>query len=843
MQLGVDFILLPISDVIPDIKNQLDISNSLVLQAEPGAGKSTLLPLSLLEESWLRGKKIIMLEPRRVAAKSIAHYLAGQIGEKVGQRIGYQIKNDRKVSKDTILEIVTEGILTRRLQSDPEIENVGLIIFDEFHERSLHADLSLLLTLEIQQTIREDLKLLVMSATIDTQMIADYLCDAAIIECPGRIFPVEVFHKTSGFERLTDQVLSALHSAHSKSSSGDLLVFLPGQADINRCIELAKEQPDFNGWLLLPLYGGLSLEQQERALVPDYDGQRRVVFTTNIAETSLTIEGITVVIDSGLEKELHYDPSSGMTRLETVHISKASAEQRAGRAGRTQAGICIRLWSKDKHRLLRDFQSEEILSADLTSLLLELYQWGGNRFEEINWLTPPPKAHFDSALVILETLGMVKNSSLTKLGERAVSIGLPPRLSSLLLQANGVVEQSIACDLAALLADRDIFHHSNGVDLADRLLAIQDYKINRKQALSNYPLKRAATEQMLINAKNYRRLLKLDKAEGMYELSDIQSLAGKLLLYAYPDRLASKRSNFGGRYQLANGRGAFLFDDEPLCKEDWLVVADCDAQKKEGRIFSAAAISYDTLLSSLRDKTYSEEKFVFEQGKQKIKGYQFLKYGALELKRIVLNEVPPEQFQTCLQQVLSSSGLDLLNWTNRCEELISRVQWLGDHINDFPCITKAGLVGSMERWLLPYLSSVNSIAQLKKVNIYDLLQGMLSWDEQQTLDKEAPTHYKTPSGKSVSLSYDSQQGPLVSVQLQEMFGQVDSPMIGGGTIPIRFELLSPARRPIQTTSDLGSFWRTSYFDIAKEMRGKYPKHRWPDQPLLEKPGRSIKSKR
>jgi len=835
--------VLPINSSLPAIFDAFRSAQNVVLQAEPGAGKSTSLPLSLLDEDWLKGKKIIMLEPRRVAAKSIAHYLANQLGEKVGQRIGYQIKNDRKVSEDTILEVVTEGILTRRLQSDPEIGDVGLIIFDEFHLRSLNSDLALLLTLEIQQTIRDDLKLLVMSATIDTKMVANYLGEAVIIECPGRTYPVETIYQTSNSERLTDKILRALRSVHVQSTSGDLLVFLPGQADINRCIGLAKEEPDFKDYILLPLYGGLPLEQQEQALVPNSQGQRRIVFTTNIAETSLTIEGVTIVIDSGLEKELRYDPSCGMTRLETVHISKSSAQQRAGRAGRTQSGTCIRLWSEEKHRSLKEFQPEEIVSADLSSLLLELHKWGSHKFEEINWLTPPPKAHFDSALAILETLGMVKDSNLTALGEQAVRIGLPPRLSSLLLQANSAVEQFIACDLAALLADRDIFHLHNGVDLTDRLLAIQDYKKNRKQALSNYPLKRTAIEQLLVNASSYRRLLELDKVEGKYELSDIQSLVGKLLLCAYPDRLASKRSNSGGRYQLANGRGAFLFDDDPLCREDWLVVADCDAQKKEGRIFSAATISYDVLMSSLQDKIYREEKFAFEKGKQKIKGYKFLKYGALELERTVLNEIPPEKFQTCLRQVLADSGLNLLNWTDRCEELISRVQWLGEHMNDFPSITKAGLVSNMEQWLLPYLSGVNSIVQLKKVDIYDLLLGMLSWDEQQTLDKEAPTHYKTPSGKSVSLSYNSQQGPLVSVQLQEMFGQVDSPMIGGGKIPIRFELLSPARRPIQTTSDLGNFWRSSYFDVAKEMRGKYPKHRWPEEPLLAEAGKSIKSKK
>lgn len=837
---------LPIAEFLPQINQLLSRESSLVLQAEPGAGKSTAFPLSLINAEWLNGKKIIMLEPRRVAAKSIAHYLASQLGEKVGQRVGYQIKNDRKVSSETVLEIVTEGILTRRLQHDPEIDDIALIIFDEFHERSLHGDLALLLSLEIQQTIREDLKLLVMSATIDTQMIADYLGGAEIIECPGRTYPVDISYRAGGQDRLSDQVARAIQSVANESATGDVLVFLPGQADIKRCIEAVQSILNDPNWLLLPLYGGLSLTQQEQALVPDPAGKRRVVFTTNIAETSLTIEGVTTVIDSGLEKELLYDPASGMTRLETVYISKASAEQRAGRAGRTQAGECIRLWGEDKQRSLREFQTEEIISADLTGLLLELCQWGSSDFSEINWLTPPPRAHYDSAKAMLTSLGMLEEGGLTELGNRAVSIGLSPRLAAMLLQAEGVLEQSIACDLAALLADRDIFQHSahqrSGVDITERLLAVQDYRIDRKAALKNYPIKRAAMEQLLVSAKTYRRTLKLGKEQAGYTLGDLQSSVGKLLLFAYPDRLAKQRTNTEGRYQLANGRGVFLFDDDPLWGREWLVVADCDAQKKEGRIYNAAEISFDIIEAALKDRIHSEENYSFDKEKQKIRGSRSLKYAALVLKSTVLTDVPKEQFQECLKQVLKQTGLSLLKWTDKCEALISRVQWLGEHMDSFPDISKASLADTVDKWLLPYLSSVNSIAELKRVNIYDLLLGMLSWDEQQLLDKEAPTHYKAPSGKTVPIIYDPQQGPIVSVQLQELFGEVDTPMIAGGRVAIRFELLSPARRPIQTTSDLGNFWKTSYFEVAKEMRGKYPKHRWPEEPLLEKAGRSIKRK-
>ncbi len=836
--------MLPITEFLPQVSNLLSAGCNLVLQAEPGAGKSTALPLSLIGADWLEGKKILMLEPRRVAAKSIAHYLACQLGEKVGQRIGYQIKNDRKISKDTVLEIVTEGILTRRLQGDPEISDIGLIIFDEFHERSIHADLSLLLCLEIQQTIREDLKLLVMSATIDTRLVSRYMGDATIIECPGRAFPVSVNHTCSNKEPLVNQVITALRSVLLEDVPGDVLVFLPGQADINKCIEAANEsfQSESN-LLLLPLYGGLPLSQQEKALMPSPDGNRRIIFTTNIAETSLTIEGVTCVIDSGLEKVLVYDPKSGMSRLETAYISKASAEQRKGRAGRTQTGRCVRLWDEQKHRSLKDFQEEEILSADLSGVLLELSLWGAGDYDDINWLTPPPRPHYESAQSTLIALGMNDaNNKLTDLGNRAVSIGLSPRLAAMLLQAGSLVEQGIACELSALLSDRDIFHHNSGVDITARLLAVQEYKLNRKSALQSYPLKRLAVEQLLVSSGTHRKQLNLDRAVDGFSLSELQTYIAKLLLYAYPDRLACRRASTGGRYQLSNGKGVFLFDDDPLFGSAWLIVADCDAQKKEGRIYSAAGIATETVWDCLGDKIKEKNTYEFDAAKKKISARRVSQYGAIELKTSVISKIPREIFNHCLQQAFQVCGLELLNWTAKCERYIARAQWLGEYVDTFPKISKEALLTSLDDWLFPYLTEINTISGLKKINLYELLLGKLSWEQQQLLLSEAPTEYITPSNKTVPIVYDPQQGPTVSVQLQEMFGQIESPRIGGGMVPLRFELLSPARRPIQTTSDLENFWKSSYFDVAKDMRGKYPKHRWPEQPMLEKAGKSIKRK-
>jgi len=814
------------------------------LQAEPGAGKSTVLPLSLINADWLAGNKIVMLEPRRVAAKTIAYYLAKQLGEKVGERIGYQVKNDRRVSENTILEIVTEGILTRRLQSDPELTGVGLIILDEFHERSIHTDLALMLALEVQQTIREDLKLLVMSATIDTDKIASYLDSAPIIKCPGRVYPVSVDYLHTDNSYLSLKVIKALRSALLTNTKGDTLIFLPGQADIKRCISEAENTfHDQDNLVFLPLYGGLSINQQEQALLPDPSGKRRVVFTTNIAETSLTIEGVTCVIDSGLEKVSVYDPVSCMSRLETAYISKASADQRKGRAGRLQAGTCIRLWSESKQHSLKDFQGEEILSADLASLILDLLAWGLIDYQTINWLTPPPSAHFDSAKQLLTSLGLVsEQGKITALGTKASKLGLHPRLATMLLLAQSTLEKGMACELAALLSENDIFYHRSGVDITERLIALQDYKSHRKTALQSWPLKGAIAEQVLSTTKSLKNNLNTS-VQTTYSLADLQDHVGKLLLLAYPDRLAKRRSAICGRYQLANGKGVQLFDGDSLFGSDWLVISDCNAQKKEGHIFSAAAITLEDIHESVGHLIIDKDEYRLDDKKQNIIGRRLSNYQSITLRSKPLTNIPAEAFHKCLNSLLKSEGLKILNWSAKCEEWLARATWLGEVLERFPKLTPDALIRSADQWLLPYISNIKSLEQLKKVNIFELIKETLSWEEQQILEREAPLMYVTPSDKKISIIYDKNQGPTVSVRLQEMFGEIESPRIGGNSVPLRFELLSPAQRAIQTTSDLANFWNTSYFDVAKEMRGKYPRHRWPEKPLLEKPGHSIKHRR
>jgi len=835
--------VLPIAEFLPQISASLAAAPNLVLQAEPGAGKSTALPLSLLEANWLEGKRILMLEPRRVAAKSIAHYLAAQLGESVGQRIGYQIKNERKVSANTQLEIVTEGILTRRLQSDPELKDIGLIIFDEFHERSLHGDLALLLSLEVQQSLRDDLKLLVMSATIDTQQLSEYLDGAAIISCPGRGFPIDIsYQPAKPNARLSDQVSAALSHLFNQQHQGDVLVFLPGQGDILRCIEAAEALFDSAKVELLPLYGALPLAQQEAAIRPNKTTKQRIIFSTNIAETSLTIEGITAVVDSGLERVLSYDPTAGMTRLETAYISKASATQRAGRAGRTQAGKAVRLWSEEKQRSLKEFQSEEILGADLSNTLLELMQWGETDFSQTNWLTKPPKAHLAAAIDNIEMLGLcTPEHRLSELGKQATPLGLEPRLAAMLLSYGDSTSQLIACDLAALLSERDLFHSSHSVDINERLIALQDFKANPKAATASYPIKRSVATQVIKSAKSYARLLGVANGAS-YTLTDIHQITPKLLLSAYPDRLAKARQAQGTRYQLANGRGAFLNDTDPLCRAAWLIVCDADAQKREGRIYSACTIELATIKTLLATQFKNEERFTLDTKTQTISGESITCYRALTITSQRINDIPKDALLRCVKELLKSGGLATLNWTEQCDNWLQRATWLGKVSDRFPSINSEYLINQVDNWLIPYAAGVTSIAKLKKLNIFELMTGILTWEEQQFLAAQAPERYTTPSGKNITIRYDEQQGPTVSVQLQEMFGQLESPVIGDNSTPIRFELLSPARRPIQTTSDLGNFWISSYFEVAKDMKGRYPKHRWPDEPLLEKPGRSIKRK-
>ena len=877
--------LLPIDKYLAEIEQTLHQQNNLVLQAEPGAGKSTKVPLGLLNAAFLAGRKIIMLEPRRVAVKSIAHYLAKQLGEEVGQRVGYQIRNEQKTSINTVLEIITEGILTKRIQHDPELKNVALIIFDEFHERSLHADLGLMLALEVQQAYRDDLKLLVMSATINTEFIANYLADAAIIKCAGRTFPVTVEYmarsKVAGANNhLVSDVFKAIDvilAGDESNESGDILVFLPGQADIKRCLVYAQEyhQTQHQGYRYLPLYGSLPLVQQELVLKKNTSEQRRIIFATNIAETSLTIVGITAVIDSGLEKTLAFDVKSGLSRLQTSYISKASAHQRTGRAGRIQAGKCIRLWSPAKQQELTEFQPEEITITDLSALVLELAAWGIHQFDDVNWLTPPPKQHFDVACQLDQELGLLDGTNkLTAHGQAALKVGVEPRLAGMLVKSKSTTEQQVSCLLAALLTERDILVNASSSNMVDRVLILNDF-ISKNSSLTkktdnntvsdnhhNHFTQHLSTnkntlQQVAKLARSFAKLLNISFSRELSSLNNLSQVVALLLLQAYPDRLAKLRSNsinnktninnnkntnntHDNRYVLANGRGVRLTEFDAMQGEAWLVVCDCDGQNKDGVIYTCASITLNEIKSGIADHLRKNVHYALDAKKEKIIARQQYLYQNLVLEEQVISNTSQDDFIKCVADIVRAEGLCFLNWTEKCQTWLARAKWLGQMTDDFPLVTEELLLAKLEQWLIPYLTPIKSIKQLKQLNIYDLLIANISWQQNQLLAQQAPVDYVAPSGKSVLIRYNEAQGPTVAIVLQEMFGQLTSPTLANGKVLLRFELLSPARRPIQTTSDLANFWRTSYFDVAKDMKGQYPKHRWPEKPLEEKPGRSIK---
>lgn len=839
---------LPVSEFLESISEQLQNQQRLVLCAEPGAGKSTAVPFYLMHQTWLQDKKIVMLEPRRLAARSIAVYLASELGESVGEQVGYRIKNDTKVSAKTCLEIVTEGVLTRMIQTDPELAGIGLVIFDEFHERNLQSDLGLMLLKEVMASLREDLACLVMSATIDAGMVSGYIAnensvEAPVIACPGRIYPVDIMFRPSSGQSssnwaLAQQVFNACKAfIQSAPIAGkDILVFLPGQGAILTCLRYFQEQLPLlhTGKVdtqLLPLYGALTMVQQTLALVPDKQGRQKVIFTTNIAETSLTIAGVSVVIDSGLEKQSHYDVKTGMSRLTTAFISKASAKQRAGRAGRLAAGHCVRLWSEAKHQQLADFQPAQISTTDLSDLVLQLAIWGNTDVQQQDWLTKPPNAHYDKALNLLCSFGFLDaEQRITDKGKRAAELPINARMSAVLLSSIAQSRKGLAALLVAILGEQDILKQFHTVDFSRRIAAVLEPSEYRGQINQN------ALRQIKQNWQ------KLSQAKHLQTIQDAGD-SGALLLQGYGDLLAKKRQHSETQYLLANGRGVELSDDDPLRGVEWIVVLAMDAQSQSGRIWLAMALEEQAVFNYTTPRLAVEESLFWDDRAGVAKRKTVEKFGALLLSEHIHTQLSQEQQQRFLMQQIQEKGVQCLNWTPACQRWLERASWLSSNNDLFPSISARHLLATVDTWLLPYLGSIVSLPQLQKLPVPDLLHAVIDWEYQSMLNDQAPDRFTLPDGKNVVIRYDSAQGPIVSVQLQALFGLTESPMLAGGKVPLRFEMLSPARRPIQTTSDLNGFWRTSYFDVAKDMRGRYPKHRWPDEPLKEKPGRSIKSAR
>ena len=822
---------LPIDDVLPDLRQTLASHAAVVLQAPPGAGKTTRVPLALLEAPWLAHRSILILEPRRLAARAAAARMAALLGESVGETVGYRIRFEAKVSKKTRIEVLTEGILTRRLQSDPALEGVGLVIFDEFHERHLHADLALALCLDGRRVLREDLKLLVMSATLQGAAVSALLGEAPVITSEGRSFPVEVrYAARDPDDRLPPVVKQAILSALDRDN-GDLLVFLPGAWEIRRTRELLAPALEKSGVDVYPLYGDLPWEAQDRAIRPPEGGRRKVVLATPIAETSLTIEGIGVVVDAGFVRVPEFDPRSGLTRLTTKRISRASAEQRAGRAGRLGPGVCYRLWSEATQRGLMPYPIPEIRVADLTPLALELAQWGVRDAGALSWLDPPPPAALAQARRLLIALDALKeDGSITSAGRAMSAFPLHPRLAKMLYRAEERGLGPLACDLAALLSERDLFigARRRACNLVERLETLRAFRAGGRHGTPSPGVDTAACQRVDQAARQCRRLLRSKETEADGEVEK----AGLLLAFAYPDRIAQQRAPGGVGYLLASGRGARLPEEEQRIRQPYLVVASLDAGETEGSIYLAAAIEIDLLRRELGSHLSTEEIIRWDARQQRVIALREERFGALVIDSAPLSNSDPEKLRAATLDGIRQLGTAALPWTREARDWQARVlslrHWFPEE--GWPDLSDAALQERFEEWLGPFLTGIARREQLKQLDLLGALKARLDWKQGQRLDEGAPTHLTVPSGSRLRLEYKPGESPVLAVKLQEMFGLAETPRVAWGKVPVTLHLLSPAQRPIQVTQDLRGFWERTYAEVKKELKGRYPKHPWPDDP-------------
>ena len=837
-------ISLPIDEVLPALRLALAERHEAVLEAPPGAGKTTRVPLALLNEPWLAGQKILMLEPRRLAARAAAERLASELGEKVGQTVGYRIRLDSKVGPETRIEVVTEGILTRRLQHDPALEGVGLLIFDEFHERSLDADLALALSLNGRELFRDEqpLKILLMSATLEGERLASLLDDAPILRSEGRMYPVAMrwgrpFVPGEFIEpRVVQTVLDAIND-----ESGSLLVFLPGQAEIRRVNQqLADALGSRSDILLCPLHGELDLAAQRAAIEPAPKGLRKVVLATNIAETSLTIDGVRVVIDAGLARVPRFDPGSGMTRLDTQRISRASATQRAGRAGRLEPGVCYRLWSEDQHAQLAAYGSAEILQADLAGLALQLARWGVAP-EQLIWLDMPPSASYAQARQLLERLGALHGAKLTAHGEAMAELPAHPRIAHLLIRGQDLGLAEMACDVAALLGERDILRGA-GADVHSRLALLSgESRVARGG--------QGGVQRARQLARQYRGYLRGNATQPVAD-PDHPRWLGALLALAYPDRVAQQRKPGGAEYRLANGRAALFSEVDGLMKQPWLVIADLGSRQgqREERIYLAAEFDPGLLDNVLSEQVSVVDQLDWDEREGVLRAERQRKVGELVLSREPLNGLDEAARTQALVNLVRRKGLELLPWTPELRQwqarvaLLRQLDLLAQGQSEWPDVSDGALLAGLEDWLGPYLGRVSRLSHFANLDLSSIVHNLLKWPLPQRLDELAPHHIKVPSGSSVRLDY-SEQPPILAVRLQELFGLADTPRIAGGRQVVKLHLLSPARRPVQVTQDLANFWRSTYAEVKKDLKGRYPKHYWPDDPLVAEATARIKPRK
>ena len=836
---------LPIDAVLPELLACLNQGNEAVLQAPPGAGKTTRVPLALLTAEWLGEQKILMLEPRRLAARAAAEYMASTLGKPVGQTVGYRVRLDSKVGPQTRIEVVTEGILTRMLQDDPALAGVGLVIFDEFHERSLDADLGLALTLQARTLFRENppLKLLVMSATLDGANVAALLGNAPIVHSAGRLHPVDIRYGAPwrARENNLSRVLTTVREALQKET-GSLLVFLPGQGEIRRMADMLEPVlKDFPDAHLAPLYGDLGLDEQRRAIAPASAGRRKVVLATDIAETSLTIEGVRVVIDAGLARQPRFDPATGMTRLQTRRLSRASSTQRMGRAGRLEPGVCYRLWSEDQQQQLVPFTPPEILQADLAPLALQLLRWGVDDPLELAWLDPPPAAAWQQACDLLQRLGACETTDkggkrLTHHGEAMARLPTHPRLGHILLKGQHYGLAPLACDLAALLSERDPLRAPHA-DIAARLALMTDKESRNARS--------SVIRRLHQQARNFANLLHA-APESPVDDPDQPHWIGFLLALAYPDRIGRRREAGGTTWQLSGGRAARLRDDDPLRSSEWLAVAQLGGTEGQAtdQIFLAAELDPLLFDGPLRDLITGQDAVRWDEADERFTAERQLRIGQLVLSRKPLADVPPEARRGVLLELVRKRGLELLPWDKALRQWQARVTLLRELEPDqgWPDVSDPALLANLADWLGLYLDDVSHINHFARLDLRGSLVALLPWPLPQRLEELAPEKIEVPSGSRLAIDY-TQNPPVLAVKLQEMFGCTDTPRIAGGRIPLKLHLLSPARRPLQVTQDLAGFWKNAYREVKKEMKGRYPKHPWPDDPLQALPTRHTKRRR
>ncbi len=803
---------LPVAAVVPELLTALDASPQVLLTAPTGAGKSTWLPLRLLEHCGITGR-IILLEPRRLAARNVAQRLAELLNEKPGETVGYRMRAQSCVGPQTRLEVVTEGVLTRMIQRDPELTGVGLVILDEFHERSLQADLALALLRDVQQGLRDDLKLLIMSATLDNGRLQQMLPDAPTIVSEGRAFPVERRYQPLAAHLRFDEAVAIATAELLRHESGSLLLFLPGVGEILRVQEQLATRVG-SDVVLCPLYGALTLAEQRQAIVPAPQGKRKVVLATNIAETSLTIEGIRLVVDCAQERVARYDVRTGLTRLITQRISQASMTQRAGRAGRLEPGICLHLLAKEQAERAAAQGEAEILQSDLSGLLMELLQWGCTEPEQLNWLDTPPAINLQAAKRLLQMLGALEGDRLSARGQKIAALGNDPRLAAMLVGAKNNTEAATAAKLAAILEEPP---RGGSTDLTVAFSRNQPAWQQRSQQL----------------------LKRLNVSSGQPD----STLLPSLLARAFADRIARRRGQ-EGRYQLANGMGAMLDADDASGRHEWLIAPLLlqGSASPDARILLALPLDIESLMQACPELLQQSDTIEWDETQGTLKALRRSRIGQLTVKVQPLAKPSEEELHQAMLNGIRDKGLSVLNWTPEAEQFRLRLQcaanWLPEY--DWPAVDEDSLLASLETWLLPHMSGVHSLRALKALNVGQALRGLLDWSMLQRLDSELPAHYTVPTGSRIAIRYHEDNPPVLAVRMQEMFGEAKTPTIAQGRVPLVLELLSPAQRPLQVTSDLSAFWQGSYREVQKEMKGRYPKHVWPDDPANTAPTRRTK---